>query len=669
MITIKKISNIRPLIALLVFLAIFFCIHSIVVIFEKDFDIASEGNITIHDLRDSFISIEGEFRVYDGIIDSEVGLSPKYMSLDDLIKYKYPSGTATAFMTVNLDNSKVSGLLIEEIYTSNEIYIDDKLVSKVGIVSETKKTSLREKKSVLIPINDTKDKFTIKIKIANFDLISGQFEKNIYVGDFLVLNDFNNKRLALKFLGVTFYFSISLILFGLYYKNKKYEHHLTLAIAGFFNFYILLIHYEPMVLFNIKGTFYLFNSYFSPLPSLFSQFFSAMTVILYFKEGSLYKNRKNFIKINTLLLIFVVLIVIIFDDVVNFLYILSLTYVMGLMVYSLIISAKHYIKKTPLAIWIYFGLAIYIISYNYLIYFALFTNKYQTISYYNIYMILGQILFYLIISYVSVTKFSSNFHETEIEEEKLESLVNLKTKELEDSYKELLIQDNIRKQMLQDISHDLRSPITVVKGYAELMKTNQIPYDQQSKYIDIIYHKTGYVSNLINELFALNGLENNKNYSMDIECLNDIINNTVLSFKTERIILNLEKEIYLYCNEKQMYRLFNNLIENAIEHSKDDKEIIIDLYKNNENVIFRITDFGVGIPVTDLPYIFNRFSRSDKSRNTNENHFGLGLSISKAIVKNHNGEIFCDSKINHGTTFTIYLPYHEKEEIYENINR
>lgn len=565
-------------------------------------------------------------------------------------------------MSLNFTNSNFTGILIEELYTANKVFINNKIISSVGIVNKEESRTLMEKKSVLKPINTNSSHLDLVIQISNHELISGQFEKNIYIGSYDSLSDFNNKRLSLKYFGVTFYISISLFLYGLYRKNKKYTHHLTLSIAGFFNFYVLLTHYEPMVIFNPKGLLYLYNSYLSPFPTLFAQFFCAMTVILFFGHGFINKHKKNFILYNCYAFLFVIFIIIVFDDIANPIYIATLIYIMLYMIYSLYIAGLNFTKGITGSFRIFIGLSTYIVSYSYLIHMALIINPHQTMNYYSIYMILGQILFYLLMSYVSVSKFSSNFYLTEIEEEKLEFLVKSKTNELEKSYKELLTQDDIRKKMLQDISHDLRSPITVVKGYAELMTTNQIPESEKNKYIEIIFHKISYVSNLISELFALNGLENDKNYPMDVECISDILINTILSYNKSKIETHIEKDLYFYCNEKQMYRLFNNLIDNALEYSKANDKIIISLKKHESYLIIKITDFGVGIEEEDIKNIFNRFTRSDKSRNHDQNHFGLGLSISKAIVNNHKGSITCTSKINYGTTFTIQLPANNEEE-------
>ncbi|MCT4631924.1 MAG: HAMP domain-containing histidine kinase [Firmicutes bacterium] len=650
-------KNKQLIILILTVLSLFLFIHISLSSFIKDFPIASKGSLLIENMNTDFIPIEGEFKVYDGLKNStnieSINNKVKHMTLDQIRVYSYPKGTATINMTIENINSDIDGLLIEELYTANRVYINNKLVASSGIVGGSRQSTLKEKNSILIPLNVNENTIDLTIEIANHELISGQFEKNIYIGDFDKLSYFNNHRLALKYFGLTFYLSVSVFLYGLFRKNKKYIHHLTLSIAGFFNFYAILIHFEPMAIFKVKGTIYLINSYFSTFPTLFSQFFSAMTVILFFKHGWIYTNRKKFMINNCLVFLLVILIIIIFDDIANPIYIMTLIYILGLIVYTLIVLGKKYIDNIEWSYRIFTGLTIYILSYSYYVYLTLNINPYNTANFYNIYMVLGQAIFYLVISYASITKFSSSFYLTEIQEEKLEQLVREKTEQLERSYTELLLQDNIRKQLLQDISHDLRSPITVVKGYAELMATHQIKDKEKDKFINIIYHKISYIGNLINELFALNGLENNKDYPMDIECISDILKNTVLSHNTDRIKSTIEEDVYLTCNEKQMYRLFNNLIDNALEHSKNNKEIIIDLKSIDRIIVITITDFGIGISDKDLPHIFDRFSRSDKSRNSDQNHFGLGLAISKAIVNNHKGIIECQSTIGKGTTFTI----------------
>lgn len=665
----KKI--IRLLIICIIISLLFICNYKLLNKFEKKIPIANNGTITINnkDLNNKFLPLKGNFKVYEGIISPDkintLNTNYKLMSLEDLRVYSYPNGTATATLHINLNNTSINGIIIEEIYSANKIFINNKLLCKTGKIGTNKKNTLKEKNSHLIYLNQIDKSFDLTIQIANFEQISGQFKRNIYIGNYNYLHTYYKNNLIIKYIQIIFYFTTSLFLLTMYLKNKKYTYLLTLALAGFFNSYIILTHFEPIVFFKPTGFYYYINSIVNTLPTLLVQFFSALTVILFFKQGIIYKNIKTFIFTNGIIFSIVITLLVIFDETATPIYLLTLFYVIGILIYSFILSIKIYIYNKKSSFFIFLGLSFYLFTYFTLVNTTLSSNNHQTIEYYTIYLLLGQILFYGLISYIAISDYSHSFSLSQLEEKKLENIIKTKTKELENSYNKLLIQDKQRKQILTDISHDLRSPITVVKGYIELLKNDQINKKDYKKYFDIIYLKINYVSDLISELFLLINLETTKNFHMEDEYLYIIINTVVNSFHNPNISIDINKNILLHCNDKQIYRLFNNLIENALTHGGNNCSIKIISYINkNNNLIIQVIDNGKGILKNDIPYIFDRFTRTDKSRNLNKKHFGLGLSICKAIVENHNGTITCDSIKNKKTTFTITF----RGDIYENFN-
>ena len=142
------------------------------------------------------------------------------------------------------------------------------------------------------------------------------------------------------------------------------------------------------------------------------------------------------------------------------------------------------------------------------------------------------------------------------------------------------------------------------------------------------------------------------------QLLKDICEDAVIisAGKSISIENDIQPDIKLSCNKELMTRLMWNLIDNAIKYNKEKGSILISLECPDQDVRLQIADSGIGIPQEEIPNIFNRFYRVDKSRSRGLGGSGLGLAISKWIVDLHNGSITVDSELNMGSTFTIALP-------------
>ena len=294
----------------------------------------------------------------------------------------------------------------------------------------------------------------------------------------------------------------------------------------------------------------------------------------------------------------------------------------------------------------------------------LIQNPYQTLSYYSIFLVLPQIFFYITLCYFAITHFSKQFSITELSEAELARIIKEKNAQLQQSFDQLKQKDTQRAEMLMNISHDLRSPMTVVQGYADLLNKGKIDQSMYHEYMEIIYNKVSYVIDLINDLLALANLETNSNVSMAAENIDVIIGSIIAQYKRDdySITADIPKDALIFCNGKNIFRLFCNLIDNAIEYSDDNAEIKISGEIADETIIIKIKDNGRGIETKNLSYIFERFSTRDTQTNEHGNHFGLGLAICKAIVDKHGGIIGCESILGEGTTFTITFPLYKGDE-------
>ncbi|GLC30308.1 sensor histidine kinase [Clostridium omnivorum] len=226
--------------------------------------------------------------------------------------------------------------------------------------------------------------------------------------------------------------------------------------------------------------------------------------------------------------------------------------------------------------------------------------------------------------------------------------------------------ENNRKELISNISHDLKTPVTAIKGYVEgiLDGVADTP-EKTERYIRTIYAKASDLDKLIDELFLFSKLDlNNLTFNfeqVDIkEYLEDCVQELSLGLEKDNISLNLNTEkitnpFVLVDNEK-LKRVIINIVENASKYmDKEEGKIDIRLEENDDKVIIEIKDNGQGIPKEDIPCIFDRFYRTDKSRSSLTGGSGLGLAIVKRIIEEHEGKVWAESEEGKGTSIFFTL--------------
>lgn len=227
--------------------------------------------------------------------------------------------------------------------------------------------------------------------------------------------------------------------------------------------------------------------------------------------------------------------------------------------------------------------------------------------------------------------------------------------------------ENNRKELISNISHDLKTPVTAIKGYVEgIMDGVAASPEKMDKYIKTIYRKAADIDRLIDELFLFSKLDLNK-LPFNFEPTNII---TYMQDCVEELQLDLEKKNFslIYHNyledsntevladRERLKRVITNIVENAVKYNKNEKGIIeIYLDKDIDYIKFQIKDNGQGIPEKDIPFVFDRFYRADLSRNTSTGGSGLGLAIAKLIIEEHGGSIWADSAEGIGTSIYFTL--------------
>ncbi|WP_066893941.1 PAS domain-containing sensor histidine kinase [Clostridium nigeriense] len=218
--------------------------------------------------------------------------------------------------------------------------------------------------------------------------------------------------------------------------------------------------------------------------------------------------------------------------------------------------------------------------------------------------------------------------------------------------------ENIRSQFVANVSHELKTPLTSIKGFAETLKYVE-DNNTRNKFLDIIDKETERLTNLINDILILSNIENSNKMKEEAfspsEVIEDVINIVVNSINNKEVKINFDNRGIkdLIGDRDKFYQMILNLVENAIKYSKDKVIINIKTYDKRNYAYIEVEDNGIGIPKEDLPRIFERFYRVDKSRA--KGGTGLGLAIVKHIVKMFNGEIFVDSIVDKGTKFIIKI--------------
>ena len=215
-------------------------------------------------------------------------------------------------------------------------------------------------------------------------------------------------------------------------------------------------------------------------------------------------------------------------------------------------------------------------------------------------------------------------------------------------------------QFTSDVSHELRTPITVILTQAEYGRGYISSVEEARKSFGIIEKEGQKMSKLVSQLLTLARMErgrqklNLENINLS-ELLEMTLETQILSAKTKNIkfITKIMPEIYANIDEMMIMRVFTNLISNAISYGKQDGTVTVELFLKEDKIISKISDNGIGISGDKLDKIWLRFYQVDPSKNGDNS--GLGLSMVKKIIELHKGEIFVESKLGKGTTFTIIL--------------
>ena len=222
--------------------------------------------------------------------------------------------------------------------------------------------------------------------------------------------------------------------------------------------------------------------------------------------------------------------------------------------------------------------------------------------------------------------------------------------------------DRLRSEFVHTVSHDLRSPLTSVIGYSELIERVGPLNETQKDFVGRIQDSIQHITSLINDLLDLGSIEAGMDTHREFVQLEGILRYTVNmldgQIKSKQLKVNIEiapSLPTLRANPIRLRQVFDNVIGNAIKYSNAAGEVDISIHAEENQVILQVTDHGPGIPAVDQPHIFDKFYRASNISSDVEGS-GLGLAIVKNIVENHQGRIWVESTVGKGSTFFIVLP-------------
>lgn len=220
--------------------------------------------------------------------------------------------------------------------------------------------------------------------------------------------------------------------------------------------------------------------------------------------------------------------------------------------------------------------------------------------------------------------------------------------------------ENMRSQFVANVSHELKTPLTSIKGFAETLRYVE-DNDTRKKFLDIINKEAERLSRLINDILVLSKIESESIGEEEEFYPNNQIEDVmhmvegVAKSKNINLVLEQTNLNLLYGDKDRFLQLVLNLVENGIKYSNEGSTVLVKSYSKENYYILEVQDNGIGIPKEDLPRIFERFYRVDKARKSGGT--GLGLAIVKHIVKSFNGDIKIESKLGVGSKFIVKIKY------------
>ncbi|MGG2016796.1 ATP-binding protein [Bacillus sp. S10(2024)] len=237
-------------------------------------------------------------------------------------------------------------------------------------------------------------------------------------------------------------------------------------------------------------------------------------------------------------------------------------------------------------------------------------------------------------------------------------------KTIEQLSSELTYMKKERNEFLASVAHELLTPLTYVKGYTKVAKRGSLSKEEREEYLQIIEEETENITELVQDLFELAQLEQHqftikKQSTLLLPFAERMVEKIKPSLNKKEMDISLycQEDLYACIDDRRMEQVMLNLLHNAHQHSHENSHITVLVLKKEHTFLIQVQDEGEGIPSEDIPHIFDRFYRVDKSRTRATGGKGIGLAVAKEIIELHGGSIQVTSEVGVGTTFTIELPF------------
>lgn len=221
--------------------------------------------------------------------------------------------------------------------------------------------------------------------------------------------------------------------------------------------------------------------------------------------------------------------------------------------------------------------------------------------------------------------------------------------------------ERTRKEFTANVSHELKTPLQSIMGSAELLQNHLVKQEDVNSFYEKIHKESARMLTLIDDIIRLSQLDESSEVEESTLRINDAVKEAIISLKESASKKNIKidtqlDDTFIKANNRLIYEIIYNLIDNAIRYSNDDTSILVSTYSKNHLSYVTVQDHGIGIPLEDQNRIFERFYRVDKSHSRATGGTGLGLSIVKHAVKISHGTIHLESEVGKGSTFTVSFP-------------
>ncbi|WP_417203490.1 two-component system histidine kinase PnpS [Acetoanaerobium sticklandii] len=232
--------------------------------------------------------------------------------------------------------------------------------------------------------------------------------------------------------------------------------------------------------------------------------------------------------------------------------------------------------------------------------------------------------------------------------------------------------EDMRREFVANVSHELKTPITTIKSYSETLLCGALEDKELSKsFVEVIENEADRMSSLVKDLLQLSHMDYEKvvweMHHLDLrEIVTDSVRKLEVHFQNKNQRLNMQisdEAVPIYADRGKIQQVIINLLTNAIKYTPENGNIRISAQVVDKNAIFEVQDSGIGIPKEDIKRIFERFYRVDKGRSRAQGGTGLGLSIAHNIIKQHKGSIKVSSELEKGSVFTVYFPVDNSVDI------